>query len=170
MSEPQSSALVDARARLFNHFASTNASEHGAKWDELWAEGFLPWDRGRANPALIDLLQERHTLFGEAFVVDPGLGKRRKRALVPGCGKGYDVLLLSAYGYDVCGLDISYNALKAAKETENNYAGDPEYKARDETIGKGKITWLAGDFFKDGDLVDIGGDGTFDLLYDYTVG
>lgn len=38
------------------------------------------------------------------------------KALVPGCGKGYDVLLLSAFGYDATGLEISSKALEEARK------------------------------------------------------
>lgn len=155
---------TDARARLLAHFQG-DPSAHGQKWDELWKEGFLPWDNGFPNPALVDLLAERQDLLEPAA----GVAKRgRKKALVPGCGKGYDVLVLSAWGYDAYGLDISSNALEAAKETEREIGGNDEYKAR-EGVHKGNVTWLVGDFFKDDFLKNVDGEATFDLIYDYTV-
>lgn len=46
--------------RLRSHFSSRKEEEHGDGWNDLWKEGtFLPWDRGYANPALIDLLRIR---------------------------------------------------------------------------------------------------------------
>ena len=40
----------------------------------------------------------------------------------------------------------------------------------EEKVAGGNITWLLGDFFGDGFLKDVDGDdGTFDLIYDYTV-
>jgi len=94
--------------------------------------------------------------------------QRRKKALVPGCGKGYDVLLLSAFGYDAYGLEISPKALESAKQTEKEVASKGVYETR-EGVDKGKITWLAGDFFTDQVLKGVEGDGKFDLIYDYTV-
>ncbi len=79
------------------------------------------------------------------------------------------MLLLSAFGYDVIGLDFSEKAMEAAKEHEKSKAGDEVYKARDESVGKGEVTWVAGNFFKDEFLGKIEGKGTFDLLFDYTV-
>ena len=141
---------------------------HGSRWIKLWDQNVTPWDRGQPSPALKDILVERMDLVGKSWVADPARGKRRKRALVPGCGRGYDVLLLSAFGYDVYGLDISESGIRAAKEYEKLHGGDEMYKAREED-GKGKVTWIIGDFFKDEFVNQIGGDRTFDLLYDYTV-
>jgi SAM-dependent methyltransferase len=152
---------TDARARLLSHFEG-DPKEHGQKWDDLWKEGFLPWDKGFPNPALLDLLSERKDLFN----VTPPVTRRRK-ALVPGCGKGYDVLLLSAYGYDAYGLDVSPSALEAARQTEKEMSGEGVYETK-EGVQKGNITWLSGDFFKDEFLKDVEGEKTFDLIYDYT--
>jgi SAM-dependent methyltransferase len=154
---------TDARARLLSHFQSAKGTtEHGQKWDDLWKEGFLPWDKGFPNPALVDLLTERQDLF------PPPPKSGRRKALVPGCGKGYDVLLLSAFGYDAYGLEISSNALEAARRTEKEMDGKGDYEMR-EGVEKGRVTWLAGDFFADAFLKDVEGEGAFDLIYDYTV-
>lgn len=158
----------DKPGRLASHFKGYDAAHHGDRWDALWEEKYTPWDRGQPSPALVDLLEERKDLVGECWTVDPALGKRRKRALVPGCGRGYDVLALSAFGYDAYGLDVSESAIKAAKEYAREKSGDEVYKARDQG-GKGQIHWLSADFFKDDFLKEIDGDGTFDLLFDYTV-
>jgi methyl halide transferase len=63
-----------ARGRLFSHFNSTDPSQHGPKWDQLWKEGFYPWDNGSPNPAFIDFLDERQDLFE-----DPPKEGREKR-------------------------------------------------------------------------------------------
>jgi hypothetical protein len=157
-------------SRLQQHFTDHDPAIHGQKWEELYREGFTPWDRGGPNPALIDLLTERKDLFGDIFVSDPILGKRRKRALIPGCGRGYEVLLFSAFGYDAYGLEISESVLVEARKTQELVEGEELYKARDTGAGKGLVSWLAGDFFKDEALKGLDGDGRFDLLYDYTVG
>jgi methyl halide transferase len=158
----------DAPGILSQTFAGQPPEQHGSRWMRLWDENVTPWDRGQPSPALIDLLQDKKDLVGQSWVVDPAKGKRRKRALVPGCGRGYDVLLLSAFGYDAYGLDLSESGIKAAKEYEKLHGGDDIYKAH-EGIEKGKVTWMVGDFFKGEFIKAIGGDGGFDLLYDYTV-
>lgn len=170
--DPTKAALpTDAQApsRLFIQFDGHAPSEHGSKWNELYEQDYIPWDKGFPGPAFVDLLTEREDLLGPSFVVDPAQGQRRKKALVAGCGKGYDVLLLSAFGYDAYGLEISELALKAARESEKNLLGEEVYKVRDEAVGRGKITWLSGDFFKEESFKSVGGKGSFDLLYDYTV-
>ena len=45
-----------------------------------------------------------------------GPGAARRTALVPGCGRGHDALLLAAWGYDVVGLDYSAEAVRRAAE------------------------------------------------------
>lgn len=149
-------------------FAGQPPEEQGSRWIKLWDQNVTPWDRGQPSPALMDLLQEKMDLVGQSWVIDHAQGKRRKRALVPGCGRGYDVLLLSAFGYDAYGLDLSETGIKAAKEYEKLHGGDDVYKARGD-VEKSMVTWVVGDFFKDEFLKEIGGDGSFDLLYDYTV-
>jgi hypothetical protein len=173
--------------RLRSHFASLDPSSHAEGWDSLWAEGtFIPWDRGYANPALIDLLAapskpptssepnptpgapKPDTLDG----VGIELPKRPARALVPGCGKGYDVVLLASYGYDTYGLEVSSHAT----ETANSYLSNPgkgplegEYAIKDTKIGSGVMKCLHGDFFENAWLEQAGGSGGFDIIYDNTV-
>ncbi|TVY49583.1 putative thiol methyltransferase [Lachnellula occidentalis] len=156
----QSSQAKYSRGRLFSHFDNTDPSQHGPKWDELWREDFHPWDNGTPNPAFIEVLTEHRNLFE-----DPPEGRKRK-ALVPGCGRGYDVLLLAAHGYDAYGLEISAKALENAKRVEGEKSGEDIYKTK-EGVERGKVTWLAGDFFKGDFQKDVEGE-TFDLIYDYT--
>jgi protein-L-isoaspartate O-methyltransferase len=95
--------------------------------------------------------------------------------LIPGCGKGYDVALFAAHGYDAYGLEVSTHAAEAAKK----YLQDPgkgplegEYTLRDEKVGKGKMEVVVGDYFEDGWLSDVKGwkgDEGFDIIYDITV-
>lgn len=159
MSAPRDQ-LTDARARLKAHFEGADVTGYSSKWDDLWKEGFYPWDRGFPSPALVDLLAERRDLFPAS--------QGRKKALVPGCGKGYDVLLLSSWGYDAYGLDVSDKALEIARQTQKEAEGQDIYKTK-EGVTKGSITWLSGDFFTNDFLKDVEGEPTFDLIYDYTV-
>ena len=151
---------TDARSQLSSHFSTRDISAHPEGWDELWVNGFIPWDKGFPSPALVDLLEERQDLLL--------LKRGRKKALVPGCGKGYDALLLSAWGYDAYGLDFSANALESAKKVESEMDGKGVYKTRPGET-KGKVVWVAGDFFKDEFLKVVEGEAKFDLIYDYTV-
>lgn len=123
------------------------------------------------NPALVDLL-------GSGKVPAVKAGGVRPKALVPGCGKGYDILLLSAFGYDAYGLDISTTALDLARSNATTIQDSPSapsvYATRDPAIGKGLAKFIHGDFFKDDFKKEVvvkegeDWDGKFDLLYDYT--
>ena len=148
------------------HFAG-DTSDHAARWSALWDKGnFLPWDRGMPNPALEDTLRDRKDLLGPSFTTDP-LRSRRQKALVPGCGKGYDVLLLASFGYDAFGLEVSETAVKRCYEEQK--INGHKYPVKDETIGAGEIRFMYGDFFAPSWVVQVEGDGKFDLIYDYTV-
>lgn len=160
--------MPDARAQLKAHFEAGSHEQHPELWDALWAKGdFIPWDKGFPNPALVDTLVQRTDLVGAS--PQHSNGKRRKRVLIPGCGKGYDVLLFASFGYDAYGLEVSENALKAAKELAAS-EGD-KYPARSADVGAGSVAYVSGDFFKDGWVNQVcGGDGQgFDIIYDYTV-
>lgn len=169
--EAASDRPTDARERLRQHFLHPS-NTHTDRWDALWAKGdFLPFDRGAPNPALEDTLRDRRELLGGPLTDDGTSGGKgqRKKALVPGCGRGYDVLLLSSFGYDAYGLEASANAVKACKEYAEKE--DAKYPVRNEETGRGAVRFLYGDFFKDDWVREIG-DGNevkFDLIYDYTV-
>jgi hypothetical protein len=156
----------DDRERLRQHFLEKNSPQ---KWDELWKDGsFLPWDRGTPNPALIDVLSTKGDILGDPFIVDGNGKKRRKKALVPGCGKGYDVYLFAAYGYDAYGLEGSEHALQACEGFRKEADTREEYKVKDKENGKGEVKFLYGDFFRNDWEADIGDSGV-DIVYDYTV-
>lgn len=151
----------DTRTKLQEHFIkATGSTAHGALWDDLYKKSFVPWDKGLPNPALIDLLSERSDILPKP------VDGRKLKALVPGCGKGYDVLLLAAHGYDAYGLEISSTAQEAARQVEKESGADEVYQGKGE---KGSVNWISGDFFAGEFQKDVEGDGKFDLIYDYTV-
>jgi Thiopurine S-methyltransferase (TPMT) len=157
--------LEQARAALKLHFSEYPGEKYGEGWAKLWDDGnLLPWDRLKPSPALIDTLENYRGLIGGPLVEG-----RRKKALVPGCGRGVDVLLLQSFGYDAIGLDIATGAAEAAEEFAKEHESD--YPVKDEKVGKGSRKVVVGDFFKDDFLKDAGlKDGEhFDLIYDYTV-
>lgn len=139
-------------------------------WAELWnnkqENETLPWDRGCHSIALEDILM-RWKESGEGVYAQKPAGRRR-RALVPGCGTGYDVLLLASFGFDVYGLDYSRTAVEYAKAYAT--ANTDKYPVKDAEVGRGKVVYVEGDYFKDDWLEDLGlPEGSFDLIYDYTV-
>ena len=91
------SSLQETRSKLANHFANGTADE-GGRWAALWDKGdFLPWDRHMPNPALEDLLKERQDLLGSPAVEGSNGKKKRKQALVPGCGRGVSSFPANTY-------------------------------------------------------------------------
>lgn len=161
--------VEEARAELKRHFSEYQGPEYTEGWVKLWSKGdFLPWDRLAPSPALTDTLKNHVELIGNALVEEDGQ-KRRKRALVPGCGRGVDVLLLESFGYDVVGLEYAEGAFKACLEYAEEHGKD--YPVQDEAVGKGSRKFVQGDFYKDDWLLDAGleKDTKFDLIYDYTV-
>jgi methyl halide transferase len=156
---------ADARAHLRGHFGEFKDNDYGQGWAKLWETGdFLPWDRGKPNPALIDTLVNYREVIGGAL-----FDGKRKRALVPGCGRGVDVLLLQSFGYDAVGLEISPGAVTACHEFAE--ANESSYPVRDEKVGKGSRQFLLGDFYNNEWKKEVGmsEDEPFDLIYDYTV-
>ncbi|KAF9510058.1 hypothetical protein BS47DRAFT_1300732 [Hydnum rufescens UP504] len=95
-------------------------------------EGITPWAVARFQPPLDYILSHRSLHL-----------PKHGNALVPGCGRGDDVVLLAALGFDTLGIDISPTAVNVAQQ----YAYIP-------------LTFIQ---------LNIGApkDG-FDLIYDYT--
>ena len=79
--------------------ATTPLTVAGAKefWDLRYGHGVTPWDRGGCNPALVRWLDR-----GELD---------RCRVLVPGCGRGHEVIELARRGLDVTAVDLAPTAL-----------------------------------------------------------
>lgn len=67
-------------------------------WNERFASGSIPWDRGEANPQLLKWLAEG--------VISPG-----QQIIVPGCGQGWEVAALARAGFQVTGIDFAPQAL-----------------------------------------------------------
>jgi SAM-dependent methyltransferase len=66
-------------------------------WEQRFAAGDTPWDRGATNPQLGAWLDEG--------VLKPC------RILVPGCGSGHEVAALARAGFEVTGLDYAAEAI-----------------------------------------------------------
>lgn len=151
------------------HLAQYKGASYVDGWAALWDKGDnLPWDRGFPNPALEDALVQRRATIGGPIVQDAQGKTYRRKALVPGCGRGVDVLLLASFGFDAYGLEYSATAVEACKKEESE--NHSWYRVRDHSAGQGKVTFVQGDFFDDGWLQKIGVPlNGFDIIYDYTV-
>lgn len=108
-------------------------------WEQAWQEGRTGWDRGQAAPPLLEYL-EAHPTTGTP------------RALIPGCGAGYDVFALAAAGFEATGLDI---APTAGARFAQLHAQQPQLQ--------GNASILIADFFSEQEV-----QGPFDVIWDYT--
>ena len=70
-------------------------------WQRLFEQDTTPWDRGVPSPQLRTWL--------ESATLQPC------RILVPGCGRGHEVLLLAASGFDVTAVDYAPAAVEHVK-------------------------------------------------------
>ena len=97
--------------------------------DEAWKQGITPWDSqdGSVRAPLKELIEEKKfplpTEGRVAYTVYilSNLAKVAvlpvpiRRAIVPGCGRGYDAAYFARLGLESWGVDISPNAVDAAK-------------------------------------------------------
>jgi methyl halide transferase len=70
-------------------------------WQARYDQGQTGWDRGGASPTLV-----RWLTAGEL---------KPCRMLVPGCGRGHEVVALAKAGFDVTGVDFAAAAVAAAR-------------------------------------------------------
>ncbi|KAH9261603.1 hypothetical protein BASA81_000259 [Batrachochytrium salamandrivorans] len=114
-------------------------------WEGIWKNGLEVgerWDVGQPEPEFVYELNNPQGVM---------LHRKRSRALVPGCGRGYAAKAAADAGYDqVLALDISPHAVAAAKET----------------FKREKISFEVGDFFAP--LPAAAANGGYDLVLDST--
>ncbi|KAM7279674.1 hypothetical protein ACFE04_006808 [Oxalis oulophora] len=116
-----------------NNSSSSSSSDN---WDKSWQQGITPWDLGQPTPIILHL----HMIAGLP------MGK----ALVPGCGTGYDVVAMACPERYVVGLEISENAINKALEFSAS-SPNADY-----------FTFFKADFFT------WNPPELFDLIFDYT--
>lgn len=69
-------------------------------WDERFARGFTPWDRGGVPQALIEFAER---------------SPRPLTTLIPGCGTAYELAYLARLGWDATAIDFSPAAVASAR-------------------------------------------------------
>lgn len=109
------------------------------QWYEKWYAGkekIFAWNIGRPHAGLTEIL-------------DDGILKSGG-VLVPGCGTGYDAILLAERGFDVVAFDFSANAIRKAQS-----------KAKVKHRRKGSLTFVVADIY---DLPD-----SYRKAFDYVV-
>jgi SAM-dependent methyltransferase len=81
-------------------------------FERMYAEGHVPWDRGGPRPLLLDWTQAQR-LRGEG-----------ERALVVGCGLGWDAELMAGLGFATTAFDVSETGIRMAREAHPGSAVD----------------------------------------------
>jgi hypothetical protein len=71
-------------------------------WEKRFRENFTPWDAGRVPAAL-----------GQFLKTEP----RDQRALIPGCGSGYEVRAFAEAGFETLAIDFAPAAVERARRT-----------------------------------------------------
>ncbi|KAJ2747188.1 hypothetical protein GGI20_000709 [Coemansia sp. BCRC 34301] len=120
--------------------SEVSASEYNKIWFQNWDKGTTRWDKGGVSPALRELIEDK------CWELPSGQG------IVPGCGRGYDVMFLARPGLCMVGADLSPLAVEAAS-TLRDAAGIPAEMADFQVM----------DFFN----FDIP-ESRFQVAYDYT--
>lgn len=109
-------------SRNFSFFDKVNRN-----WETSWEKNITPWDTQSITQPLKEEFQSKFltsstsssTSTSSNLILNSisnsfsSLNIKNKRALVPGCGSGYDCEYLSKQGfYEVIGIDISLTAIK----------------------------------------------------------
>ncbi|WVQ64217.1 uncharacterized protein L199_002379 [Kwoniella botswanensis] len=112
-------------------------------WEERWKEGRTGWDQSHSHLSLVSLLRSD-------LIDKMGIPKKGK-ALVPGCGTGYDVYTFASVGLDAVGLDLAPTGVGKAREWLSKQPS---------TSGSTQV--VCADFF------EYQPQEKYDLIYDYT--
>ena len=86
-------------------------------WNDRYASGVTPWDLGDVS-APVRALVEKHF-------------PRQGRVLVPGCGRGYEVVYLEKLGYRVTAVDFAGEAVRFLGELAQQSQVQPEILQQD---------------------------------------
>jgi len=73
-------------------------------WESLYQAQDTGWDRGETSPALLTFIEK-------------GALDDAKTVLIPGCGRGYEVVELALRGFAVTALDLAPSAVTHLKQT-----------------------------------------------------
>lgn len=80
----------------------TKTSDSKVDWEARYIEQNTPWDRGAINPALATWIDDDCLPGG--------------KLLVPGCGRGHEVLHMASLGWQVTAVDAAPSALAILDE------------------------------------------------------
>ena len=81
-------------------------------WSDCYTEGNTGWDRGETHPSLIRLLEEG--------------GLEPSEIIVPGCGRGYEVIELARRGFEVTGIDFAEAPVQQLRSRLKDFRANAE--------------------------------------------
>lgn len=95
-----------------NNSQNTNVGYSQEDWQKHYTEDDLRWDLGQVAPPFVRLWEEKKL----------GQGK----VIIPGCGRGHEVLFLAGNGFQVTGLDYAPGAVDLLSRSlkENDLQAD----------------------------------------------
>ncbi|KAG9036526.1 hypothetical protein FRB95_008581 [Tulasnella sp. JGI-2019a] len=122
-------------------------------WDFLWRENESTWARetsdSQRTASILDAfaaskpggLVLKTALHGSSDLENTENNHGAPLILVPGCGRGYDVLRFATMGFNTWGIDISPHAVEYARSTIASFSSEDK-----DTISS-HITLMTADFF-----------------------
>ncbi|KAJ3105160.1 hypothetical protein HDU97_008442 [Phlyctochytrium planicorne] len=112
-------------------------------WEKQWEESKTGWDLGASIPGFKNALDE--------LLQNQLAGRKDLMALVPGCGRGYDVIEFAKRGVEAVGLDLADTGVKEAIKYRNS-----------QNVSEALAKFQTADFFKWTPAAK------FDIVYDQT--
>ncbi len=100
-------------------------TETPEEWEARYRRGETGWDRGGVSPALDQ--------WRAAGLLSPG-----DRLLIPGCGRGHEVVALARAGFSVTAVDVAPSAVAAVRAALDAAGAEAEVVQAD------LFTWEAG--------------------------
>ncbi|KAL6234820.1 S-adenosyl-L-methionine-dependent methyltransferase [Aspergillus navahoensis] len=106
---PSQPDIENVQRTLDRHIEAGNTRQHRS-----------PWDKQTHNPSLEEVLTTKRAIICGPLSTNTSDSStpKRKKALVPGCGRGVDDFLLASFGYDAYGLEYSKSAIEQCKKEE----------------------------------------------------
>ena len=94
--------MCDDRDDQKSSFHHANVKLSRSAWQDRYVAGQTGWDRGECNPLLVSRL-------------DGGMLEEQSRIMIPGCGRGHEVLELARRGHRVTAVDFADLPITALK-------------------------------------------------------
>ena len=140
------------RIRITSMAQGTSSDYYSKRWEIMWNGGNNDYEVKNGDGGKLKAGQSfdagRSCPYLDTFIEQNKASLEGKTAVIPGCGRGYDVATFSKYCKEVTGLELAPTAVVSAQE----FLGDSYQNA----------SVMQGDFLADSPKVQ------YDIGYDYT--